>query len=76
VPTLDAGAAVTTTRAHVHWVVTEHGRVNLHGLDVAERARALVGIAGPRFRDELAANAHRLGLLGQDKPLRGRLRTR
>jgi len=63
VPTLAAGAAVTTTRAHVHWVVTEHGRVNLHGLDLAERARALIGLAAPRFRDELAAEAYRLGLL-------------
>jgi acetyl-CoA hydrolase len=64
VATLDAGAAVTTTRAHVHWVVTEHGRVNLHGLDVAERAHALIGIAAPQFRDDLAAQAHRLGLVG------------
>ena len=63
VPMLTAGAAVTTTRAHVHWVVTEHGRVNLHGLDLAQRARALVALAAPRFRDELSAEAHRLGLL-------------
>ncbi len=63
VATLSAGAAVTTTRAHVHWVVTEHGRVNLHGLDVAERASALIGIAAPQFRDDLAAEAHRLGLV-------------
>ncbi len=40
VATLDAGAAVTTTRAHADWVATEHGRVNLHGLGLAERARA------------------------------------
>jgi 4-hydroxybutyrate CoA-transferase len=64
VATLSAGAAVTTTRAHVHWVVTEHGRVNLHGLDVAERASALIGIAAPQFRDDLAARAHHLGLVG------------
>ncbi len=64
VSTLDPGAAVTTTRAHVHWVVTEHGRVNLHGLDVAERARALIGIAEPSFRDDLEAQARELGLLG------------
>jgi acyl-CoA hydrolase len=64
VPTLDPGAAVTTTRAHVHWVVTEHGRVNLHGLDVAERARALINIAEPGFRDDLEQRAHALGLLG------------
>jgi acetyl-CoA hydrolase len=65
VTTLDAGAAVTTTRAHVHWVITEHGRVNLHGLDIVQRARALIGIADPRFRDELTSSAQRLGLLVQ-----------
>ena len=63
VPTLATGAAVTTTRAHVHWVVTEHGRVNLHGLDLAQRARALIGLAAPGFRDELSAEALRRGLL-------------
>ena len=63
VPTLADGAAVTTTRAHVHWVVTEHGRVNLHGLDLAQRARALIGLAAPGFRDELSAAALRRGLL-------------
>jgi acyl-CoA hydrolase len=65
VATLDLGAAVTTTRAHVHWVVTEHGRVNLHGLDVAERARALIEVAEPSFRDGLEEQAHALGLLGR-----------
>jgi 4-hydroxybutyrate CoA-transferase len=63
VATLTAGDAVTTTRAHVHWVVTEHGRANLHGLDLAERARALIGLAAPHFRDALSAEAHHLGLL-------------
>ena len=63
VPTLADGAAVTTTRAHVHWVVTEHGRVDLHGLDLSQRARALIGLAAPGFRDELSAEARRLGLL-------------
>ena len=63
VATLSAGAAVTTTRAHVHWVVTEQGRVNLHGLDIAERANALIQLAAPPYRDDLSAEAHRLGLL-------------
>jgi itaconate CoA-transferase len=49
----------------VHWVITEHGRVNLHGLDIVQRARALIGIADPRFRDELTSSAQRLGLLVQ-----------
>jgi 4-hydroxybutyrate CoA-transferase len=63
VATLEEGAAVTTTRSHVHWVVSEHGRVNLHGLDVAQRAHALISIAAPQFRDDLTAQAQRLGLV-------------
>lgn len=62
VPTLHPGAGVTTSRAHVHYVATEFGVVNLHGLDLEERARALIGIAHPDFREELerAARSHRL----------------
>ncbi len=50
---LKAGAGVVTTRGHVHWVVTEHGAVNLHGLALRERAEALISIAHPDFRAEL-----------------------
>jgi 4-hydroxybutyrate CoA-transferase len=50
---LKPGAGVVTTRGHVHWVVTEHGRANLHGKTLRERARALVDIAHPDFRAEL-----------------------
>lgn len=50
---LNAGAGVVTTRGHVHWVVTEYGAVNLHGLSIRERAEALVSIAHPDFRAEL-----------------------
>jgi len=53
VPMLKPGAGVVTTRGHVHWVVTEHGRVNLHGLNLRERAQALISIAQPDFRSEL-----------------------
>jgi acyl-CoA hydrolase len=53
VPELTAGAGVVTTRGHVHWVVTEHGAVNLHGKTLRERAELLVGIAHPDFRAEL-----------------------
>lgn len=62
VPTLHPGAGVTTSRAHVHYVVTEYGVANLHGLDLEERARALIGIAHPDFRTDLerAAREHRL----------------
>jgi acyl-CoA hydrolase len=52
-PVLDEGAGVVTTRGHVHWVVTEHGAVNLHGRSIRERAELLVSIAHPDFRAEL-----------------------
>jgi acyl-CoA hydrolase len=57
VPMLRAGAGVVTTRAHVQWVVTEHGVAELHGRSLAERARALIAVAHPQFRDELTAFA-------------------
>jgi acyl-CoA hydrolase len=50
---LAAGAGVVTSRGHVHWVVTEHGAVNLQGLTLRERGEALIGIAHPDFRGEL-----------------------
>jgi acyl-CoA hydrolase len=53
VPALRTGAGVVTTRGHVHWVVTEWGAVNLHGMTLRERAQALVSIAHPDVRAEL-----------------------
>jgi acyl-CoA hydrolase len=50
---LKPGAGVVTTRGHVHWVVTEYGAVNLHGLSLRQRAEALISIAHPDFRSEL-----------------------
>ena len=49
----NGSAGVVTTRGHVHWVVTEHGAVNLHGLTLRERAEALISVAAPEFRAEL-----------------------
>jgi 4-hydroxybutyrate CoA-transferase len=63
VPILAPGAAVTTSRAHVHYVVTEHGVAALHGRDIAERARSLIAIAAPEFREPLEAAARALKLL-------------
>ncbi len=63
VPILDRGAAVTTTRAHVHYVVTEYGVAELHGLDLAERVRRLIAIAAPQFREGLERAARELHLL-------------
>ena len=53
VPVLDPGAGVVTSRADVHYVVTEFGAVNLHGKSLRQRAEALIAIADPRFRDDL-----------------------
>ena len=50
---LKPGAGVVTTRGHVHWVVTEYGARNLHGLTLRERGEALIAIAHPDIRGEL-----------------------
>jgi 4-hydroxybutyrate CoA-transferase len=57
VGSLKEGAGVVTTRAHAQTVVTEWGVAQLHGRGIAERARSLIGIAHPDFRDELDAYA-------------------
>ena len=54
VPYLDKGAAVTTARTDVDYVVTEHGIAALRGKTLRARARALIDIAHPDFRQELA----------------------
>lgn len=54
VPELKPGSGVVTTRGHVHWVVTEYGAVNLHGMTLRERSKALISIAHPDFRAELS----------------------
>ncbi len=62
-PVLDPGAGVVTSRADVHYVVTEYGIANLHGKTLRQRAEALIGIAEPKFRDTLydfACRAHYL----------------
>jgi len=56
---LKPGAGVVTTRAHVHYVVTEYGIADLFGKNLRQRAAALVAIAHPRHRDALAAEARR-----------------
>jgi len=59
---LTPGNVVTTPRTDVMFIVTEYGLVNLKGKTVAERAKALIGIAHPEFREELERQAydHRL----------------
>ncbi|KAB1160041.1 acetyl-CoA hydrolase/transferase family protein [Tenacibaculum aiptasiae] len=56
-PFLKEGAGVTTTRAHVHYVATEYGVVNLFGKSLKQRAKALISIAHPNFREELEREA-------------------
>ena len=53
VSALKPGAGVVTTRGHAHWIVTEYGAVNLHGLTLRERGEALASIAHPDFRADL-----------------------
>jgi acyl-CoA hydrolase len=50
VPCLNPGAGVVTTRAHVHYIVTEYGVANLYGKTIKERVKALVNIAHPNHR--------------------------
>ena len=63
VPWLKTGAGVVTSRADVHYVVTEYGVANLHGKTVRERAIALIHIAHPKFRDELMREAREAKLV-------------
>jgi acyl-CoA hydrolase len=58
VPLLQPGAAVVTTRAHVRFVVTEHGVADLQGRNLRQRAAALIGIAHPEHRESLARASH------------------
>lgn len=65
VPFLKQGAAVVTTRAHAHYIATEHGVAYLYGRTLRQRARALIAIAHPRHREELERAAReRFGHLG------------
>jgi acyl-CoA hydrolase len=55
---LKPGAGVVTTRAHVHYIVTEYGVANLYGKNLRERARAMIEIAHPDHREQLDREAH------------------
>ena len=57
-PFLKQGAGVTTTRAHMHYVATEYGVVNLFGKNLKQRASALISIAHPDHREELERAAY------------------
>lgn len=56
------GAAVSTSRNDVDYVVTEYGIAWLRGRNISERVDALISIAHPAFRDELRATANKYGI--------------
>jgi acyl-CoA hydrolase len=58
VPTLRVGAGVVSTRANVHYVITEFGIAYLHGQSLKERARRMIKIAHPDHREELEKAAY------------------
>ncbi|CAF3716725.1 unnamed protein product [Rotaria socialis] len=56
---LKEGAGVTTSRAHVHYIVTEYGATNLFGKNYQQRAKALIELAHPDHREALDRAAHK-----------------
>ncbi len=52
-PVLNLGAGVVTTRANMHWFVTEYGAINLYGKSLQERARLIISISHPDHREAL-----------------------
>ena len=65
VPTLRPGAAVSLSRNDVDYVVTEYGIVSLRGTNIRERAKLLISIAHPKFRDELYKQAVEVGFINE-----------
>jgi butyryl-CoA:acetate CoA-transferase len=57
VPTLKPGSIVTDTRACLHYLVTEHGIVNVKGLSTWQKAEAIISVAHPQFREDLVKAA-------------------
>jgi len=60
---LKPGAGVVTSRNHVRFVVTEHGMADLYGKTIRQRAQALINVAHPQFREDLAKQAKELHYL-------------
>ncbi len=73
VPQLQAGSVVTLPRADAMYIATEYGVVNLAGMDLRERARAMISLAHPDFRRELADYAEEVKyfILPEHNPLNG-----
>jgi len=68
VPHLAEGAGVVTTRADVHYVITEYGVAHLHGRTIRERVLQLINVAHPKFRDWLFEEARKHAYLYKDQP--------
>ena len=62
---IDQSNVVTTPRTDVMYVVTEYGIVNLKGKSIRERAKALIGLAHPEFREQLEREAREYGILSR-----------
>jgi len=58
VPFLKQGAGVVTTRAHVHYIITEYGVANLYGQSLRRRAQSLIDISHPDHREEMEKAAY------------------
>jgi butyryl-CoA:acetate CoA-transferase len=58
--TMPQGTVMTDTRANIHYLVTEYGKVNLKGLSSWQRAEAIISVAHPDFRDELICEAEKM----------------
>jgi acyl-CoA hydrolase len=69
---LTPGNIVTTPRSDIMYVVTEYGMTNLKAKSVSERARALIALAHPDFRDGLEREAREHGLLPRPVSLEGK----
>jgi len=69
VPMLSPGAGVVTSRGLVRYVVTEFGVAFLHGKSIRERAKALIEIAHPKFREELYAYCEKTKWLQRPQPM-------
>jgi acyl-CoA hydrolase len=70
-PHLKLGSGVVTTRADVHYVVTEYGVAYLHGKNLRERTKAVIEIAHPDFREELLKAAWERKLIRKEAVKRG-----
>ena len=62
-PILTPGAVCTTSKNDVDYIVTEYGLAHLRGCSLGERAKRLIAIAHPDFRDELSFEAKKRGIL-------------